>query len=134
MHTFVFLICGQCRQKEDDLSLIAARICRYLSRIPSPYSELLKNKSYTLLTGENTLGDRIQWEHLQHFDEIKILERLIMIQADDKACLFQEDSKKWRQCRNEKNMITLDNDGFTLSHWLNWDVTRGKGVKTGLLC
>ena len=92
LHTFVFLICGQCRQKEDDLSLIAARICRYLSRIPSPYSELLKNKSYTLLTGENTLGDRIQWEHLQHFDEIKILERLIMIQADDKACLFQEDS------------------------------------------
>ena len=57
-----------------------------------------------------------------------------MIQADDKACLFQEDSKKWRQCRNEKNMITLDNDGFTLSHWLNWNVTRGKGVKTGLLC
>ena len=51
LHTFVFLICGQCRQKEDDLSLIAARICRYLSRIPSPYSELLKNKSYTLLTG-----------------------------------------------------------------------------------
>mgnify|MGYP002245712727 FL=1 len=129
LHTFVFLICGQCRQKEDDLSLIAARICRYLSRIPSPYSELLKNKSYTLLTGENTLGDRIQWEHLQHFDEIKILERLIMIQADDKACLFQEDSKKWRQCRNEKNMITLDNDGFTLSPLVELGCNSWKGRK-----
>ena len=129
LHTFVFLICGQCRQKEDDLSLIAARICRYLSRIPSPYSELLKNKSYTLLTGENTLGDRIQWEHLQHFDEIKILERLIMIQADDKACLFQEDSKKWRQCRNEKNMITLDNDGFTLSPLVELECNSWKGRK-----
>lgn len=129
LHTFVFLICGQCRQKEDDLSLIAARICRYLSRIPSPYSELLKNKSYTLLTGENTLGDRIQWEHLQHFDEIKILERLIMIQADDKACLFQEDSKKWRQCRNEKNMITLDNDGFTLSPLVELGYNSWKGRK-----
>lgn len=129
LHTFVFLICGQCRQKEDDLSLIAARICRYLSRIPSPYSELLKNKSYTLLTGENTLGDRIQWEHLQHFDEIKILERLIMIQADDKACLFQEDSKKWRQCRNEKNMITLDNDGFTLSPLVELGCNSWKGCK-----
>ena len=129
LHTFVFLICGQCRQKEDDLSLIAARICRYLSRIPSPYSELLKNKSYTLLTGENTFGDRIQWEHLQHFDEIKILERLIMIQADDKACLFQEDSKKWRQCRNEKNMITLDNDGFTLSPLVELGCNSWKGRK-----
>lgn len=129
LHTFVFLICGQCRQKEDDLSLIAARICRYLSRIPSPYSELLKNKSYTLLIGENTLGDRIQWEHLQHFDEIKILERLIMIQADDKACLFQEDSKKWRQCRNEKNMITLDNDGFTLSPLVELGCNSWKGRK-----
>ena len=129
LHTFVFLICGQCRQKEDDLSLIAARICRYLSRIPSPYSELLKNKSYTLLTGENTLGDRIQWEHLQHFDEIKILERLIMLQADDKACLFQEDSKKWRQCRNEKNMITLDNDGFTLSPLVELGCNSWKGRK-----
>ena len=129
LHTFVFLICGQCRRKEDDLSLIAARICRYLSRIPSPYSELLKNKSYTLLTGENTLGDRIQWEHLQHFDEIKILERLIMIQADDKACLFQEDSKKWRQCRNEKNMITLDNDGFTLSPLVELECNSWKGRK-----
>lgn len=129
LHTFVFLICGQCRQKEDGLSLIAARICRYLSRIPSPYSELLKNKSYTLLTGENTLGDRIQWEHLQHFDEIKILERLIMIQADDKACLFQEDSKKWRQCRNEKNMITLDNDGFTLSPLVELECNSWKGRK-----
>ena len=129
LHTFVFLICGQCRQKEDDLSLIAARICRYLSRMPSPYSELLKNKSYTLLTGENTLGDRIQWEHLQHFDEIKILERLIMIQADDKACLFQEDSKKWRQCRNEKNMITLDNDGFTLSPLVELGCNSWKGRK-----
>lgn len=129
LHTFVFLICGQCRQKEDDLSLIAARICRYLSRIPSPYSELLKNKSYTLLTGENTLGDRIQWEHLQHFDEIKILERLIMLQADDKACLFQEDSKKWRQCRNEKNMITLDNDGFTLSPLVELECNSWKGRK-----
>lgn len=129
LHTFVFLICGQCRQKEDDLSLIAARICRYLSRIPSPYSELLKNKSYTLLTGENTLGDRIQWEHLQHFDEIKILERLIMIQADDKACLFQKDSKKWRQCRNEKNMITLDNDGFTLSPLVELECNSWKGRK-----
>ena len=129
LHTFVFLICGQCRQKEDDLSLIAARICRYLSRIPSPYSELLKNKSYTLLTGENTLGDRIQWEHLQHFDEIKILERLIMIQADDKACIFQEDSKKWRQCRNEKNMITLDNDGFTLSPLVELECNSWKGRK-----
>ena len=129
LHTFVFLICGQCRQKEDDLSLIAARICRYLSRIPSPYSELLKNKSYTLLTGENTLGDRIQWEHLQHFDERKILERLIMIQADDKACLFQEDSKKWRQCRNEKNMITLDNDGFTLSPLVELGCNSWKGRK-----
>ena len=129
MHTFVFLICGQCRQKEDDLSLIAARICRYLSRIPSPYSDLLKNKSYTLLTGENTLGDRIQWEHLQHFDERKILERLIMIQADDKACLFQEDSKKWRQCRNEKNKITLDNDGFTLSPLVELGCNSWKGRK-----
>lgn len=129
LHTFVFLICGQCRQKEDDLSLIAARICRYLSRIPSPYSKLLKNKSYTLLTGENTLGDRIQWEHLQHFDEIKILERLIMLQADDKACLFQEDSKKWRQCRNEKNMITLDNNGFTLSPLVELGCNSWKGRK-----
>lgn len=129
LHTFVFLICGQCRQKEDDLSLIAARICRYLSRIPSPYSELLKNKSYTLLTGENTLGDRIRWEHLRHFDEIKILERLIMIQADDKACLFPEDSKKWRQCRNEKNMITLDNDGFTLSPLVELECNSWKGRK-----
>ena len=129
LHTFVFLICGQCRQKEDDLSLIAPRICRYLSRIPSPYSELLKNKSYTLLTGENTLGDRIQWEHLQHFEDIKILERLIMLQADDKACLFQEDSKKWRQCRNEKNMITLDNDGFTLSPLVELGCNSWKGRK-----
>ena len=75
------------------------------------------------------MGDRIQWEHLQHFDEIKILERLIMIQADDKACLFQEDSKKWRQCRNEKNMITLDNDGFTLSPLVELECNSWKGRK-----
>lgn len=129
LHAFVFLISEKCPQKDDDLSLIAARICRYLSRIPSPYSELLKNKSYTLLTGENTLADRIRWEHLRHFDEIKILERLIMIQADDKACLFPEDSKKWKQCRNEKNMVTLDNDGFTLSPLVELECNSWKGRK-----
>lgn len=129
LHVFVFLISGKYPQKDHDLSLVAARICRYLSRIPSPYSELLKNKSYTLLTGENTLGDRIRWEHLRFFDEITILERLIMIQADDKACLFPEDSKKWRQCRNEKNMITLDKDGFTLSPLVELECNSWKGRK-----
>lgn len=111
----LFLLLEKMEDKENDQPVIAARICRYLSRLPSAYSELLKNKSYTLLTGENKLNGRIQWDRLCNFDETQFLEQIITIQADAQLYPACEQDNKWKQCSNATNTLTLDNEGFTLS-------------------
>lgn len=114
LQALIFLLLEQTGE-EEDMPIIAARICRYLSRFPSAYSELLKNKSYTHLTGENRLNGRIQWNHLCNFDEKLFLEQVIMIRVDEQPCPAYEPENKWIQCSNTTNTLTLDNDGFTLS-------------------
>lgn len=115
LQALIFLLLEQTGEEEEDMQIIAARICRYLSRYPSAYSELLKNKSYTHLTGENRLNGRIQWSNLCNFDEKLFLEQVIMIRVDEQPCPAYEPDNKWIQCSNTTNTLTLDNDGFTLS-------------------
>lgn len=110
-----FLLGEEAEEDESSLSIIAARICRYLSRLPSAYSELLKNKSYTLLTGENKLNGRIRWENLCSFEEQRFFEQIILFQADEQVYVPCEQENKWIQCSNTTNTLTLTDEGFTLS-------------------
>lgn len=110
-----FLLLEKTGEHTNDQRVIAARICRYLSRLPSAYSELLKNKSYTLLTGENQLNGRIQWHHLCNFNEEQFLDQIILIRIDEQPYPDCKQENKWEQCSNTTNTLTLDNDGFTLS-------------------
>ncbi|MEY8485592.1 ATP-binding protein [uncultured Parabacteroides sp.] len=115
MDTLAYLLLLDSEDSESDIPVISARICRYLSRIPSPYSSLLKNKSYTLLTGEITLEERIDWEYLSDFDENKFLERIVLYCHNDEMCVDTELENRWKQYSNTTNTLTLDNEGFTLS-------------------
>lgn len=115
IHAFLYLVSKEVETAESDRALIAARICRYLSRIPSVYNEVLKNKSYTLLTGENRLNGKIRWESVCDYDEKRLLEQLVTIQVDDPGYAGFEQGPKWLQYMNATNTLTLDNDGFTLS-------------------
>lgn len=115
IHSFSYLVSKEVEASDSDRALVAARICRYLSRIPSVYSEVLKNKSYTLLTGENRLNGKIRWESICDYDEKHLLEQLVTIQVDDPGYPGFEQAPKWQQYVNTTNTLTLDNDGFTLS-------------------
>lgn len=119
IHAFVYLVSKEAEISDSGQAVAAARICRYLSRIPSVYSEVLKNKSYTLLTGENKLNGKIRWDCLCDYDERRMLEQLVTIPIEDTACPVFEPVSKWQQYSNASNTLTLDNDGFTLSRFLN---------------
>ena len=42
-------------EETDNTRILSARIYRYLSRLNTPFSSQLKNKAYTMLTGESSL-------------------------------------------------------------------------------
>lgn len=129
VHSLLYLVSKEVEGASTDQAVIAARICRYLSRIPSVYADVLKNKSYTLLTGENRLNGRINWERLCNFDERNFLEQLVTIEIEDPAGNVFEQVSKWRQYSNALNTLTLDNDGFTLSKLLPHTAHTWKGRK-----
>lgn len=129
MHSLLYLVSKEVEGTAADQAVIASRICRYLSRIPSIYSEVLKTKSYTLLTGENRLNGRITWERLCNFDEKNFLEQLVTIEIDIPACGMFEQLPKWKQYSSALNTLTLDNDGFTLSTHLPHTAHSWKGRK-----
>lgn len=129
MHSLLYLVSKEVEDASSDQALIAARICRYLSRIPSVYVDILKNKSYTLLTGENRLNGRINWERLCNFDERNFLEQLVTIEIESPTCSAFEQASKWRQYSSAMNTLTLDNDGFTLSTHLPQTTHSWKGRK-----
>lgn len=129
MHSLLYLVSKEVEGTAADQAVIASRICRYLSRIPSIYADVLKNKSYTLLTGENRLNGRITWERLCNFDEKNFLEQLVTIEIEEPACGMFEQLPKWKQYSSALNTLTLDNDGFTLSTHLPHTTHSWKGRK-----
>lgn len=129
IHAFVYLVSKEAEILDSDQAVIAARICRYLSRIPTVYSEVLKNKSYTLLTGENKLNGKIRWDCLCDYDEKRMLEQVVTIPIEDMACPVFDPAPKWQQYSNASNTLTLDNDGFTLSRFLPFASHSWKGRK-----
>lgn len=129
MHSLLYLVSKEVEGASSEQAVIASRICRYLSRIPSVYTNVLKNKSYTLLTGENRLNGRISWERLCNFDEKSFLEQLVTIEIEDPAGNVFEQVAKWRQYSSALNTLTLDNDGFTLSTHLPHTTHSWKGRK-----
>lgn len=129
MHSLVYLVSKEVEGTTSDQAVIAARICRYLSRIPSIYIDVLKNKSYTLLTGENRLNERINWDNLCNFDEKSFLEQIVTIEVEESSCAVFEPLPKWKQYSSAMNTLTLDNDGFTLSTHLPHTAHTWKGRK-----
>ena len=129
IHAFLYLVSKEADVADSDRAVIAARICRYLSRIPSVYGDVLKNKSYTLLTGENRLNGKIRWDSLCDYDERRMLEQLVTIPIEDASCPVFEQALKWQQYSNASNTLTLDNDGFTLSTHLPHASLLWKGRK-----
>lgn len=118
------------RNEESDIRIISARICRYLSRLPSAYSEVLKNKAYTLLAGETALNGRIRWDDIRDFDEMRFLERIVLFNPDeDVSSNLPEPDSKWAQCHNKTNTLTLDHNGFSLSPLFPHDMSSWKGRK-----
>lgn len=110
-------------------SILSARICRYLSRFESPYSDQLKNKAYTLLTGECTLNERLCWEDLLTFSLNDFIVKLVNIRIGELNSLKEIDENKWAQYSNGHNSLTLDRDGFTLSNLFPKPIRSWKGKK-----
>lgn len=122
-------------KKQFPENVWSARICRYLARFESPYSDQLKNKAYTLLTGECTLTERLCWEDLLSFSLNDFISKMVNISIDELNSLKEIDEHKWLQYTNGHNSLTLDRDGFTLSHLFphptrSW---RGKKDRAALL-
>lgn len=116
-------------------NVYSARICRYLARFESQYSDQLKNKAYTLLTGECTLNERLCWEDLLVFNLNDFICKIVNIRIDELNALKEIDEHKWAQYSNGHNSLTLNRDGFTLSHLFphptrSW---RGKKDRASLL-
>lgn len=95
--------------------VLSARICRYLSRLDTPYSLQLKNKAYTMLTDESTLDERISWYELLNFDLNHFITQTVNIRIEELNVPLDTQENKWEQYSNEHNTLTLDKDGFTLS-------------------
>ena len=95
--------------------LLAARIHRYLSRLNTPYSTLLKNKAYTILSDESTIDNRLSWDALETFTPSGFIEQLVNIRIDELNAPIDTQDNKWQQLDNGTNTLTLDKDGFTLS-------------------
>lgn len=98
-----------------DKRVLSARICRYLSRLNTSYSTQLKNKAYTMLTGESTLDERISWYELLNFDLNHFIAQIVNIRIEELNVPLEIQEDKWEQYSNEHNTLTLDKDGFTLS-------------------
>lgn len=110
-------------------NVLSARICRYLARFESRYSDQLKNKAYTLLTGECTLNERLCWDDLLSFDLNIFIGKMVNIRIEELNTPTETDEPKWAQYSNGHNVLTLDKDGFTLSNLFPQPVRSWKGKK-----
>lgn len=110
-------------------NILSARICRYLARFENTYSDLLKNKAYTLLAGECTLNGRICWEDLLSFNLNDFIGKMINIRIEELSSPAETDELKWEQYSNGQNVLTLDRDGFTLSNRFPTSLRSWKGKK-----
>lgn len=106
---------GKSSTVKADKRVLSARICRYLSRLDTPYSIQLKNKAYTMLTGESILDERISWYELLNFDLNHFIAQIVNIRIEELNIPLEIQENKWEQYSNEHNTLTLDKDGFTLS-------------------
>lgn len=114
---------------QTDKRVLSARICRYLSRLDTPYSTQLKNKAYTMLTGESTLDERISWYELLNFGLNHFIAQIVNIRIEELNVPLEIQEDKWEQYSNEHNTLTLDKDGFTLSPLFPHAVHSWKGRK-----
>lgn len=110
-------------------NVLSARICRYLARFESQYSDQLKNKAYTLLTGECTLSQRLCWEDLLSFSLNDFIPQMVNIRIEELNSQAETDKQKWAQYSNGHNTLTLDRDGFTLSNLFPHPIRSWKGKK-----
>lgn len=111
------------------INVLSARICRYLARFDSRYSDQLKNKAYTLLTGECNLNERLSWQDLLSFNLNDFIARMVNIRIEELNSPTESDELKWAQYSNGNNTLTLDRDGFTLSHLFPKPIRSWKGKK-----
>ena len=99
-----------------NVPMLSARLCRYLSRLDTSLSAQLKNKAYTLLTGETTLEERLGWEDVVNFNLNHLMSRLVNIHIEELGLSDRQPGEdRWMQYSNGRNTLTLDHDGFTLS-------------------
>lgn len=111
------------------INVLSARICRYLARFESRYSDQLKNKAYTLLTGECTLNERLCWDDLLSFSLNDFIGKIVNIRIEELNEQKETDEQKWAQYSNSHNALTLDRDGFTLSTLFPQSIRSWKGKK-----
>lgn len=102
-------------EETDNTRILSARIYRYLSRLDTPFSSQLKNKAYTMLTGESSLEKRLDWEHLLNFELNRFIAQIVNIRIDELNMTAEPQDNRWQQYSNGHNTLTLDKDGFTLS-------------------
>lgn len=112
--------------------ILSARICRYLSCLNTSLSTLLKNKAYTILTGESTLDGRIGWNELMNFDILQFIAQIVNIHVDEFNAPAKQENR-WEQYDNGHNTLTLDKDGFTLSTSFTHRSWRGRKEKVSLM-
>lgn len=130
--TLVLLTSGNSESQPADginRQVLSARICRYLSRLDTPYSAQLKNKAYTMLTDESTLDERISWYELLNFDLNHFITQTVNIRIEELNMPLDTQENKWEQYSNEHNTLTLDKDGFTLSPLFPHAVHSWRGKK-----
>lgn len=119
-------------EEKLDRRVLSARICRYLSFLDTSLSTLLKNKAYTILTGECTLDGRIGWDDLMNFDLLQFIAQIVNIHIDELNAPAKQEGK-WEQFDNGHNTLTLDKDGFTLSTSFTHRSWRGRKEKVSLM-
>lgn len=116
-------------EETDNTRILSARIYRYLSRLDTPFSSQLKNKAYTMLTGESSLEKRLDWEHLLNFELNRFIAQMVNIRIDELNMPAEPQDNKWKQYSNGHNTLTLDKDGFTLSTLFPHSAHTWKGRK-----
>lgn len=116
-------------EETDNTRILSARIYRYLSRLDTPFSSQLKNKAYTMLTGESSLEKRLDWEHLLNFELNRFIAQMVNIRIDELNMPAEPQDNKWKQYSNGHNTLTLDKDGFTLSTLFPHSTHTWKGRK-----
>lgn len=130
LETSALLLLSENRsERQYPENILSARICRYLARFENTYSDLLKNKAYTLLAGECTLNGRISWEDLLSFNLNDFIGKMINIRIEELSSPAETDEQKWEQYSNGQNVLTLDRDGFTLSNLFPNPIRSWKGKK-----